>query len=280
VTPRRCRTGARAPFGRARRATTLVETLVVVLIVVALLAIVYKLFLSGLIRGEEMVEEMNLLAGIRPLLENMSRDVATAHVILPPPPDSSDGFAATLTVARYAGDDATGRVAENSHNPVYPYFDSAAPTTVKLSALRVRYVFDRARGTLSRIEERGVLTGQVGDREMSRVAQYSFAASGPTSPRPLPPATGVESFELEYMRYDDKGKPTLITRPEDVHLGACVGVRIVALHATGPYARKPGEAATRRQPRLEMATKFWTARRLSDAVYPEYVSSADEDLEY
>ena len=40
------------------------------------------------------------------------------------------------------------------------------------------------------------------------------------------------------------------------------------------------EPATRRTPVVEMATKMWSCRKLSEAAYPEYCSSVDEDLRF
>lgn len=272
----------RAAARPRRRGTSLVETLIAVVLVLMIVFVVYQLLRSGVTRGDEMTEDVKLMVGVRAVMENMARDVAAAHVVLVPT-DASGGkvdFKSNLALARYASEDASGRIQANSQNPVYPFFDVGgnAGAAVKLDCLRVRYLFDPKARTVTRIEEKGALTGKMSGADQTVISEYSFAPEGDAQSRPV--ATDVTGFEMTYVGYDRKGQPELVKDENKLHQAACVALVFHAAHDTGVYARNPGEQATRRLPRVDMATKFWVARRVSDVVYPEYTSSADEDLRY
>lgn len=267
---------------RQRRGLTLIETMVVVMISVLIVLVVYKLFMSATGRGAETTEELSLLTDTRALVENLARDVAAAHVILPP--SNSEDFRKSLTLARYSSEDAADRVDANSHNKVYPFFDEKNTTTVKMNLIRVIYRWDVPKRQVTRIEEKGVLEGKPAGgstslRDMRTISSYSFAVGGDPAQSKLV-ARNVVSFAISYLHYDDKGQAKLADRPEDCHKTACVGLSFKATQDQGEYARRPDRNPTRRQPTVEMATKFWSQRKLSEAIYPEYFSSVDDDLRY
>jgi hypothetical protein len=268
---------------RGGNAFSLAETAVAAALSAVLLMAVYRLLISGVERGEEMTEEHRLMSDVRGLFENMSLDIASAHVILPVP-GGEDAWRTSLALARYAGEDVGVRLEANRGNPDYPFFgDPTIPTVVRLPSRRVRYLLDPFRKEISRVEEYGMLEGHgsygasaVGDFRL--VGEYEFRPEGERPGRVM--ARNVQKFDLFYLDYDDRGQPRLVTTASDLHRAACVGVHIVAAQVSGLYAWKAGRPASRRQPVVEMATKFWIARRLSEAAYPEYFSSVDEDLSY
>lgn len=265
-----------------RRGVTLIETLVIVAISVLLVLVVYKLFMSATGRGAETTEELALLTDTRSLVENMARDVAAAHVILPPA--GGEHMNDCLTLARYSGEDAGDRVDLNSHYKVYPFFDEKKETTVKLNLLRVTYKFDRTKRQVTRTEEKGVLEGKPAAgstslRDMRTISSFSFALSGDAAQVKLV-GRNVKELKLSYMHYDDKGQAKLARGPEECYKTAAVALTLLAIQDQGEYARPAGRDPTRRQPKVEFATKFWSQRKLSEALYPEYFSSVDDDLRY
>ena len=267
-----------------RRGTTLVETMVVVLIAVLLFTALYKLLMGGIRTGEEMTEEVALLVDVRAMVEHMTRDVAAAHVILPP---ESGDMKNTLTLARYASEDASDRMDANKQNKVYPFMEVTSTTTVKLNCNRVKYTWDKDKKELSRVEEAGMLDGKPGtnsggQRDLKSISDYSFTADH-VIPSPLKgPAHHITQFELSYMFYDDKdkGNAKLVGAPGDLFRTACVGLALTATQDTGLYARADGKTPSRRLPQIVLMTKFWSQRKLSEVMYPEYFSSADDDLRF
>lgn len=264
-----------------RRGFTLSETLIVVAIGVLLLTTAYKLLSSATQRGEELTEEVKLLVDVRALVEHMTRDVSAAHVILP----SEGDFKTNLTLARYAVEDAQDRLESNSGNPVFPFFEPNSTASLKLKLNRVKYTFDATKREVTRLEEKGVLEGKPTlpsgqtRQDMRVISEYTFAAEG-VVPGSKVPARLISKFDIAYMFYDDKGQPKLATAANELTKTACVGLTLKAVQDTNLYAREAGKAATRRQPTVEISTKMWTQRKISEAMYPEYFSSADDDLRF
>lgn len=268
-----------------RRGMSLIETLVVVAIAVVFLVTLYKLLMGGIRTGEEMTEELSLLTDVRAMVEHMGRDVAAAHVILPPA--NGGTFGESLTLARYASEDASDRLEANSQNPVYPFFEpsAGASTTIKLKCSRVQYVWDKTKGEVTRTEEKGLLEGKPaqgsgGQRDLKTIADYTFNAESTVTSAMKGPAKHIADFKISYLTYDEKGKPKLLDNASDAYKTACVALSLRAVQNTGLYERKAGQTPTRRMPEVVLATKFWSQRKLSEAMYPEYFSSADDDLRY
>lgn len=268
---------------RSRRGVSLVETLVVVAIGMLLLAVVYRLLMSATKTGEETTEELKLLVDLRAMIENMSRDVAAAHIILPP--SGGEDFKKSLTLCRYASEDAADRPELNKDSKVYPFFDASATTVVKMNLLRVRYVLDASKRTVTRIEEKGTLDAKptaasgASQRDMRTLSEFTFNVDGaPTSNKIV--GRLIQRFDISYLMYDDKGLPRLATAAGECSKAAAIGLNVRAVMDQGLYGREAGKTATRRQPVVELATKIWSQRKLSEAVYPEYFSSADDDLRY
>jgi type II secretory pathway pseudopilin PulG len=267
---------------RQRRGVTLVETLVIVAISVLLVLVVYKLFMSATGRGAETTEELALLGDTRLMVENMARDVAAAHVILPPA--NGENKDDCLTVARYASEDAGDRADLNTHNKVYPFFEEKTATTVKMNLLRVTYKFDRTKRQVTRTEEKGVLEGKPAAgstslTDMRTVSSFNFVLAGDPAQVKLV-GRNVKEFRLSYMHYDDKGQAKLARDAAECYKTAAVALYVLAIQDQGLYERPAGRDPTRRQPKVEMATKFWSQRKLSEALYPEYFSSVDDDLRF
>jgi len=268
---------------KSRRGLSLAETMVVVAISAMLMVVVYRLLMSGLGRGDEMTEEHKLMVDVRSLFEVLSRDVSAAHVILPSE-GGDDANKTNLTLARSSSEDTTAQLAENKDNAAFPFFgELTKATVVKTPCRRVRYLYDPAKREVSRIEENGVLKGQgksgaAAGNDFRLVSEYSFDLKEEVSKRIL--ARNVVTFQLAYLDYDAKGQAKLVTKSAEIFRTACVGLSFKSAQASGLYAREANKPATRRQPVVEMATKFWTARRLSEIAYPEYFSSTDEDLRY
>lgn len=265
-----------------RRGFSLSETLIVIAIGVLLLITAYKLLSSATQRGEELTEEVKLLVDVRSLVEHMTRDVAAAHVILPPEGD----FKTNLTLARYAVEDAQDRLESNAENKVYPFFEPNSTASLKLKLNRVKYTFDAAKREVTRLEEKGVLEGKpelpsgVTRQDLRVISNYTFTAEGVVPGLNKAPARLISKFDIAYMYYDDKGQPKLATAANELTKTACIGLTLKAIQDTNLYAREAGKAATRRQPTVEISTKMWTQRKISEAMYPEYFSSADDDLRF
>lgn len=265
-----------------RRGMSLAETLIVIAIGVLLVVVVYKLLMSATQRGEEMNEEIKLLGDVRVLVEQLTRDVAAAHVILPPEGD----FKTNLVLARYAAEDASDRLESNSANPVYPFFEPNSTVSLKLKLNRVKYSFDATKREVTRVEEKGVLEGKptlpsgVTKQDLRVISEYTFTAEGPVPGASKGPAHLISRFDISYMYYDDKGLPKLAGAANEVYKTACVGLNLKAVQDQFMYAKTAGKDLTRRQPTVEIATKMWSQRKISEAMYPEYFSSVDDDLRF
>lgn len=269
---------------RTRRGMSLAETMVVILVGLLLVAVVYKLLMSATQRGEEMTEEVKLLVDVRALLEHMSRDVAAAHVILPP--EGGGEIGKTLTLARYAAEDAQDRLESNTQNPVYPFFEANSTVPLKLKLNRVKYAFDLGKREVTRTEEKGVLEGKptlpagVTRQDQRVITEYTFTVESAVTGAIKGPSKNIARFDISYMYYDDKGQAKLATNASEVYKTACIGLNLKATQDQNLYARESGKTPSRRQPTVEMATKFWSQRKLSEVMYPEYFSSTDDDLRF
>ena len=261
---------------------TLAETLLVVAIGVLLITVAYKLLISATQRGEEMTEEVKLLVDVRSLIEHMSRDVAAAHVILP----SEGDFKTNLTLARYVAEDASDRMESNSANPVYPFFEPNSTVSLKLKLDRVKYTFDATKREVTRVEEKGTLEGKpalpsgVTRQDLRVISEYTFNVESVVPSTQKGPAHLISKFDLAYMYYDDKGQPKLATAANELYKTACVALTLKAIQDTALYAHEAGKSASRRQPTVEISTKMWSQRKISEAMYPEYFSSVDDDLRF
>jgi hypothetical protein len=262
---------------------SLAETLVVVAISSVLLVVVYKLLMSGLGRGDEMTEEHKLMVDVRALFELLSRDVSAAHVILPSE-GGEEAFKTNLTLARSSSEDTVAQLTANRDNAAFPFFGKLTEATVvKTPCRRVRYLLDSTKREVRRVEEGGMLeaqgkSGASAGNDFRLLTDYAFKDPTAVSDRII--ARNVLTFGLSYLEYDAKGQAKLVTKSADVRRTACVGISFKAAQTAGLYAREAGKTPSRRQPYVEMATKFWTTRRLSEIAYPEYFSSTDEDLRY
>ena len=267
---------------RRRNGVSLAESLVVVAIAVLLVAVCYKLLMSATQRGEELTEEVKLLVDVRTLVEHMTRDIAAAHVLLPP---EAGDFRTNLTLARYATEDASDRVESNKDNAVYPFYDKDATMGVKYKLNRVKYTFDATKREVTRIEEKGTLDGKPvipsgGSSKDMRINDYNFTVESAVTSAMKGPAKNIARFDISYLYYDDKGQAKIATQASDIVRCACVGLNLKAIQDQALYAREAGKAASRRQPTVEIATKFWSQRKLSEIMYPEYFSSVDDDYRF
>jgi hypothetical protein len=113
--------------------------------------------------------------------------------------------------------------------------------------------------------------------DLRLISNYTFTGESRTEKIAV---RNVTRFDLSYMHYDDKGQAKLADKPEQIYRTACVGLNLRAAQDLNLYARETGKTPSRRQPTVEIATKMWSQRKLSEAVYPEYFSSVDDDLRY
>jgi hypothetical protein len=263
----------------------LVEAVIALVLGALVIGALYLVLMRSTAGYEEASEETQLLVGVRGLLEHVGRDLSAGHAVLRP--ESGAQAQHMLVVARYLADDPSTRVSQNQASQVYPFM-AEGPTTTKLHVLKVTYGLDTATREIVRKEEDGTLEGKSGVKDAttggtdhSAIAGYTLTAAKLKERRSI--ATSIATFDLHYLAYDPKGQARLIDpekEPDQLHKTACVGVVVKAVKDTGVYAVAEGQAPTRRQPTVEIATKFWLARRLSEVAHPEYFSSADDDLRF
>jgi hypothetical protein len=258
-----------------RRGMSVAEVMVATIIGVLLLVVVYNILNSGMIRGDELTEEHRLLVDMRGVIDNMGRDVANAHLVLPPP--ARQDLRHVLTLGCYTKGEMTTRLAGNRAQN-FPFSEPTGSTTnIENTLTRIIYSLDAEKQTITRSEQEGRVIGSNEGRG-ERLTKYEWAAgSSPAKERRL--AGNVTKFDLSYFGYESTG-PMLYTTDGALPRTICVGLAITGEFSKGAYARRSGVNVTRRLPKVEIVTKFWPARRQSDAVYPEYTSSADDDLRY
>jgi hypothetical protein len=258
---------------RRRSALSLAEIIIVLGLLIIILLAVYQLLVSGMIMGDELTEELKLLVDVRAVVENIARDVANAHVVLPPAtgwPDHS------LLLACYTKDEMTSRINDNPREN-FPFAEPTGASEVRIGVTRVIYSLDETKQEVTRTETIGHLQCTT-ETDRERITKYEFQA-GTSAPKERRLAKNVTRFDLSYLALESSG-PSLLTTGSPIHKTACVGLAITAEFKKGLYARRPGVTPTRRLPKVEIVTKFWPSRRQADVVYPEYTSSADDDLRY
>lgn len=262
-------TGHRRP-----RAFTLTETLVVFLLAVLVFGSLYLILTRSSTSYEEASEETQLLVGVRALLEHVARDVAAGHTL-----EGTDDFTRTLVVVRYRPDDPARRLDVNPE-AVYPFSDPDQPTApTKLPSVRVTYARGQQPGQIVRDEHTGVLESRSTAQRTQQISSERFTGAQLKESRVV--ATSVARFELTYLYFDeeDKLRPKVAGK-DQVRKAACVAVHLLAAKQTGLYRDAPGAPRSRRKPQVEIATKFWLMRRLSELVHPEYFSSVDDSKRF
>lgn len=274
----------------ARRGVTLIETMVGILIMMVILFACWKIFMSGFGKSAETTREVALMVGVRGLMENMVKDVNSAHAFLPLQGGSgATGGTVVLKLMSY-GDkpkaDVAARIQANASGAsatgvnVYPYATGGTPE-MKYSGRVITYTYDATAKKITRTEENGeAVFVYASTTQLNETNPVRVTTSGARRP-PQELATEVQSFEVRFYGYHpeffelrkfENDKPTVVN-------AAAIGVSILA--GDPPEGTGTPPPGRKRPPsRVEMVTKIWSMRKLYEAQYPEYFSSTDEDLRF
>jgi hypothetical protein len=248
----------------------LTEALIFAVLALLVFGAVYQLLMRSVSMTDETTRSLELQTGARNLLENLVADVNSAHLFLDPP----DSTTSSLCLVKYQDVDAQERVKLNTRAG-YPFQEADADTEDLIPALKTTYRFLPDTKEVVRVVEKGQLASV--DEEGSRgiLTKHEFRNAEKTYEKVL--ATSVASFQLTHVGYNPEGAPV----PVEVLPKPCypktvfILVRLRTVFDEGLYA-----GGTRRTPTVDIATKIWSYKRLSDLTYGQYFSSADEDARF
>jgi len=255
---------------------SLVEVMVASLLALILLGSLWLLFSSSMRRSTETSEELFLVTEARILAQKLAHDINAAYIFLPP--GSGEDAETTITLARFDRWDIDERIDKNvtqQHRMEYPFAQNGGRSTTvqEIPVSEVRYRYDPAGSTVSRRERSGLLQLSTTTNKF-RLDRYEFLPG--RNQANLPEriiARNVRRFSLVYAGYNRPGGMKIFT-PDQRHRASCLGLDYRSSYSV------EGTRENRVTPVMELTTKFWIMRKLRERQYPEYHSSADEDLRY
>ncbi|MBI4870824.1 MAG: hypothetical protein HY814_04575 [Candidatus Riflebacteria bacterium] len=219
---------------------------------------------------DETTRSLELQVGARNLLENLVADVNSAHLFLDPPGPTT----CSLALIKLVDPDAQARIKLNTR-PGFPFVETEVETADLLPALKTTYLFVPERKEVVRKVEKGELALLDEDASRGIFTRYEMRNAQPIYDKPL--ASSVAVFSLTHVGYDEEGQPVPV---EDLpkpcyQKTAFLLVRLRTVFDEGLYA-----SGNRRTPTVDIATKVFSYKRLSDVMYRQYFSSADEDARF
>lgn len=233
----------------SRRGITLAEASIAMAIALVLGMVCQDLLVRASRLFASAQQHVELGNSSRALVENLVRDVAAAQQFLA-------AEASELALVRAADEDVRERLKLNA-DWAYPFIQGENGTVQKQPGIRVRYMYDAARHTVTRRAERGVLVCRAAAGELDG---FDFNPDDePADERVL--ASAIAAFTVRL-------------------LGRNAERELVVAKAGGLPAHRAALALVNfvGTPRVAMCVPLWSVKRRSDAVYPEYFSSTDEDL--
>lgn len=249
---------------------SLTEALLFAVLALLVFGAVYHVLMRSVSMTDETTRSLELQTGARNLLENLVADVNSAHLFLDPP----DSTTSSLCIIKYQTPDAQDRVKLNTRAG-YPFQEADADTEDLIEALKTTYRFLPDTKEVVRVVEKGQLASIDEDGSRGLFTKFEFRNAEKTYEKVL--ATSVASFRLTHVGYNPQGAPIPVEQlpkpcyPKTVFLL----VRLRTVFDEGLYA-----GGARRTPTVDIATKIWSYKRLSDVMYGQYFSSADEDARF
>lgn len=235
-----------------------------------ILGAVYSLLTRSVALTDETTRSLELQTGARNLLENLVEDVNSAHVFMEPPGSTT----ASVAILKYLSPDAKDRPKLNPR-PTFPFAETEGQTADVQPVLRTTYTFDEAKKEVTRVVEKATLSSA--DEETSRGFLTKLELKDTSKVYEKVVATSVAQFSVTHCGYTTSGEPVPVEELSEpkYQKTSFLLVRFKTVFDEGLYS-----TGTRRTPTVELATKIWSYKRLSDQVYREYFSSADEDARY
>lgn len=213
--------------------------------------------------------QVELTTDLRALVETMERDVASMQQVLA-------ASETELVLMRAADASVEGRLVKNA-SWAFPFVAGAA-TEQRMPGLRVTYTYDAPRHEVRRREESGEMSARTGEA-VATLGTFAFEPAAAAAERVLCGAVKTCAFRL--LGHDARGSLRSVFPPEAVRAPLALtqtAVIVLDVHArveSGVYA-----GTDRPVPDMHLMVPLWSAKRRSDAVYPECFSSTDEDLSW
>ena len=279
-----------------RRAFTLVEVLIFVTIMVVLIAAAWRILNRGIGMGRTAVEGIALQQGIRNFMENFTRDVNGAMLILAPNGDSQvpdPNQVITVQLIQSAQENPGDRPeyawsgGTNAESP-YPFGKTTEDTNYGLPCYQVLYQFDRATGTVARGIRAGTLVYTVQTSDPTSM-NYSFVPGGGAAVRrpPTVMARNVETFEvaplaLDYSQLEPRtGRPKMVLTSALPGSGARMYRSVgLAVRVKADFRPEDDDEPMGKDSSMEILTKVFSYPKIADMQYGAFFSSTDNDLRY
>ncbi|MCJ8344488.1 hypothetical protein MJH12_03025 [bacterium] len=267
-----------------KKAFTLVEILLMSSLMIMICIQIWNMQ-SRFLRIQDYDSKLiGLQNGVRNVVENMIQDVNSAIVFLNVSNDK-------MILARFKSAVNSDFIAVNGLDVVFPYNMDQQQTDIFVPCLFVEYKLEGGK-ELSLIGKnsanknakiiRKVKDGQL---KMSDTGGEDYVidtfAIAPGSSDLGPPkvmAQKVTTFQLDYFGYDEEtGQLVSIGSFGDDAMAAAKAA-MVAVHiaAEDPYA----DPNLNQTPRMEIYTKIWSQKMVSENQYPQYFGHFDRDLKF
>lgn len=294
---------------RRKSGMSLIEATMGIVLVLLILFAAWRVFMAGMHDSADTTREVALMVGVRGLMENLTRDVNQSHCFLPVSGNDPELGTMRIQIVCYPDkpkQDIEQRLARNvaatDDTLAYPMTVTGTGSGSFVYPWRIiTYFHNTTKKTISRKEETADITFNLtgpntfgGTPVTIANRQPARTPSGGTR-RPQETATEVQIFQLTFMGYDlgtpaqgstpatDPSFELRRLRPDQnaVMNAACLGILLrcgdpeVAAGTT-----PPARPANRKPTRVDMCTKIWSLRKATEAAYPEYWSSVDEDLRF
>ena len=288
-----------------RKGVSLVSFLVFVMIGCIILGSLYHILHKGISVQDATSKSIDMMIQTRAVIENMSRDIKESILFLPP--EAQEGENREIVLVLDTSDVAMARYNLDANDPEttsYPFRKPAAETIYQLPVCRVKYMFNKAESTVTRVAEYGVLAYGDSQNLNGTVCRYEFAAASDPAPKTRVVGTDISTFDYSLATIDRSGKPRLIENliHSDFYLdeqlfneykealqysqAAIVFLHLKSRFDKGLYGKDPNapEGTNSRKDRkaeeVEVVTKLISPKCAADVVEREWFSSTDIDLSY
>ncbi|MCO4783552.1 MAG: hypothetical protein KC646_14595 [Candidatus Cloacimonetes bacterium] len=226
---------------------------------------------------------IGLQNGVRNVVENMVQDVNSSIAFL----NVSNN---KMILARYKSAVNSDFIAVNGSDVVFPYNMDQQPTTILIPCIFVEYALEggsqigliskngaNKNGTVVRKFKDGQLKMEDTGGEDYVLDTFGINSGSETSQSKVM-AKKVSTFQLDYYGYDDDtGQLVTIGSFGDDKMAAAKAAMVAAhVAAEDPYA----DPNLNQTPRIEIYTKMWSQKIVSENQYPQYFGHFDRDLKF
>ncbi|PCJ20365.1 MAG: hypothetical protein COB02_04845 [Candidatus Cloacimonadota bacterium] len=266
------------------KAFTLIEILLMTSLLILIVLQIWNMQ-SKFLRIQDYDSKLiGLQNGVRNVVENMVQDINASIAFLNVSNDK-------MILARFKSAVNDDFIAVNGADVVFPYYMDQQPTSIFTPCLFVEYKLEgggqiglisqngsNKNATIVRKVKEGQLKSEDTGGEDYILDTFSIHAGASDVGVPKVMAKKVSVFQLDYYGYDDQtGQLVTIGAFGDDKMAAAKAA-MVAVHiaAEDPYA----DANLNKTPKMEIYTKIWSQKMVSENQYPQYFGHFDRDLKF